>query len=100
MESELKRLTVLSEERLVAAENVRNELLTAQNQLRGLDEQISKDRGKLLKLREDKRILLEQASPFVARLFIIVDKALLESGYRCSARKLTSRTTEKIDFAW
>lgn len=61
MEDEIKRLTELSEERLVALENVRNELLTAQNQLRALDEQMSKDREKLLKLREDKKLLLEKA---------------------------------------
>ncbi|KOC69049.1 hypothetical protein WH47_09606 [Habropoda laboriosa] len=62
MEEEIKRLNELSEERLVVTENVRNELFTAQNQLRALDEQMSKDREKLLKLREDKRILLEKAS--------------------------------------
>ncbi|KAK9309513.1 hypothetical protein QLX08_000768 [Tetragonisca angustula] len=62
MEDEIKRLTELSEERLVASENVRNELLTAQNQLRALDEQMSKDREKLLKLREDKKLLLEKVT--------------------------------------
>ncbi|XP_076765859.1 uncharacterized protein LOC143432831 isoform X2 [Xylocopa sonorina] len=62
IEAEIKRLTELSEERLVAAKNTRNELLTAQNQLRALDEQLSKDREKLLKLREDKRILLEKVT--------------------------------------
>lgn len=61
MEEEIKRLTELSEDRLVATENVRNELFTAQNQLRVLDEQMSKDREKLLKLREDKTVLLEKA---------------------------------------
>ncbi|XP_043519478.1 uncharacterized protein LOC122533636 [Frieseomelitta varia] len=62
MEDEVKRLTELSEERLVASENVRNELLTARNQLRALDEQMSKDREKLLKLREDKKLLLEKVT--------------------------------------
>ncbi|KOX75361.1 hypothetical protein WN51_13231 [Melipona quadrifasciata] len=62
MEDEIKRLTELSEARLVASENVRNELRTAQNQLRALDEQMSKDREKLLKLREDKKLLLEKVT--------------------------------------
>ncbi|XP_050478089.1 uncharacterized protein LOC126867549 isoform X2 [Bombus huntii] len=62
MENEIKRLTELCEERLVAAENVQNELLTAQNHLHALDMQMSKDREKLLKLREDKRILLEKVT--------------------------------------
>lgn len=51
----------VAEERLVAAENVQNELITARNQVRALDDQISRDREKLLKLREDKRMLLEKA---------------------------------------
>ncbi|XP_017877876.1 WEB family protein At5g16730, chloroplastic [Ceratina calcarata] len=62
MQEEMKRLTELAEERLVAAENLRNELLSAENQLHGLDEQMSKEREKLLKLREDKRILLEKVT--------------------------------------
>ncbi|XP_012152824.1 uncharacterized protein LOC100876298 isoform X2 [Megachile rotundata] len=62
MEGEIKRLSELSEERLVEKENVRNELLTVQAQLQALDEQMSKDREKLLKLREDKRILLEKVT--------------------------------------
>lgn len=73
MEDEIKRLTELSEERLVATENVRNELLTAQNQLRALDEQMSKDREKLLKLREDKKLLLEKAR-FLNSLLYSIDK--------------------------
>lgn len=40
--------------------NLRNELLTAQDQLKTLDAQMAKDREKLLKLREDKRILLDK----------------------------------------
>ncbi|XP_017756489.1 PREDICTED: protein CROWDED NUCLEI 3-like isoform X2 [Eufriesea mexicana] len=62
MEDEIKRLTELSEERLVATENVRNELFTVQNQLHALDEQMSRDREKLLKLREDKTMLLEKVA--------------------------------------
>lgn len=61
MDEEIQRLTELSEERQVSTENMRNELITAQNQLQVVDEQMSKDREKLLKLREDKRILLEKA---------------------------------------
>lgn len=61
MLEEMKRLDELSEERLVAAENVRNELLTVQSQLRSLDEQMSRDRQKLLELRKEKGMLLEKA---------------------------------------
>ena len=60
MLEEMKRLDELSEERLVAAENVRNELLTVQSQLRALDEQMSRDRQKLLELRKEKGMLLEK----------------------------------------
>ncbi|XP_003694710.1 keratin, type II cytoskeletal 74-like [Apis florea] len=60
LDKEIQRLTDLSEERQVSTENMRNELITAQNQLQAVDEQMSKDREKLLKLREDKRILLEK----------------------------------------
>ncbi|XP_061930100.1 uncharacterized protein LOC107996081 isoform X2 [Apis cerana] len=60
LDEEIQRLTGLSEERQVSTENMRNELITAQNQLQVVDEQMSKDREKLLKLREDKRILLEK----------------------------------------
>lgn len=60
LDEEIQRLTELSEERQVSTENMRNELITAQNQLQAVDEQMSKDREKLLKLREDKRILLEK----------------------------------------
>ncbi|KAI4498555.1 hypothetical protein M0802_006261 [Mischocyttarus mexicanus] len=59
---EVKCLEVASEERSVTTENLRNELLNAQNQLQALDGQISRDREKLLKLREDKRILLDKIS--------------------------------------
>nr|XP_050848291.1 uncharacterized protein LOC127063057 isoform X2 [Vespula vulgaris] len=62
LEEEVKSLEDISEERLVATENLRNELLNAQNQLQDLDGQIARDREKLLKLREDKRILLDKIS--------------------------------------
>lgn len=60
MEEEVKCLKDISEERLVTTENLRNELLNAQNQLQDLDGQIARDREKLLKLREDKKILLDK----------------------------------------
>ncbi|KZC09126.1 hypothetical protein WN55_11590 [Dufourea novaeangliae] len=62
IEEEVRRLHEVSEERLVTAENLQNELITARNQLQALDEQISRDREKLLKLREDKRMLLDKAT--------------------------------------
>lgn len=58
----MKRSDEVSEERLVAAENVRNELLTVQSQLRALDEQMSRDREKLLELRKEKGMLLEKVT--------------------------------------
>ncbi|XP_011173624.3 ribonuclease Y [Solenopsis invicta] len=59
---ELKRVEEVSQERSVTVGNLRNELLTAQDQLKALDAQMVKDREKLLKLREDKRILLDKVS--------------------------------------
>lgn len=53
----------------MTAENLRNELRSARDQLEALDKQISKDREKLLKLREDKKILLEKVNH---RVFILV----------------------------
>ncbi|KAK2580699.1 hypothetical protein KPH14_011329 [Odynerus spinipes] len=62
LEEEVRRLENVSDERLVTTENLRNELITAQKQLEALDGQISRDREKLLKLREDKRMLLDKIS--------------------------------------
>ncbi|XP_032665876.1 uncharacterized protein LOC116841702 [Odontomachus brunneus] len=62
LENDLKRVEEISQERLVTVGNLRNELLTAQDQLKTLDVQMTKDREKLLKLREDKRILLDKVS--------------------------------------
>lgn len=73
MEGEIRRLSELSEERLVTAENVRNELLTVQTQLQSLDEQLSKDREKLLKLREDKKILLEKVHFVLTSYLVKID---------------------------
>ncbi|OXU22676.1 hypothetical protein TSAR_000417 [Trichomalopsis sarcophagae] len=61
-ESEAQRQRELSEKRSVSEENLRNELRSVRDQLDALDKQISKDREKLLKLREDKKILLEKVS--------------------------------------
>ena len=51
-----------SQEKTVVTENLRNKLISAQTQIEALDGQISRDREKLLKLREDKKILLEKVS--------------------------------------
>lgn len=76
-------MTDLSEERQVSTENMRNELITAQNQLQAVDEQMSKDREKLLKLREDKRILLEKArtASFIYKLFLIINNIYCKLTY-------------------
>ncbi|KYQ47669.1 hypothetical protein ALC60_13425 [Trachymyrmex zeteki] len=62
LEIELKRAEEISRERSITVGNLKNELLTAQDQLKALDAQMTKDREKLLKLREDKRILLDKVS--------------------------------------
>ncbi|XP_018403541.1 PREDICTED: uncharacterized protein LOC108780361 [Cyphomyrmex costatus] len=62
LEMELKRTEEVSQERSVTVGNLKNELLTAQDQLKALDAQMTKDREKFLKLREDKRILLDKIS--------------------------------------
>lgn len=62
LEIELKRVEEISQERSVTVGNLRNELLTAQDQLKALDTQMMKDREKLLKLREDKKILLDKVA--------------------------------------
>ncbi|KAM0731626.1 hypothetical protein ACS0PU_001168 [Formica fusca] len=62
LEVELKHVDEISQERSVTVGNLKNELLTAQDQLKALDKQMAKDREKLLKLREDKRILLDKVS--------------------------------------
>lgn len=76
-------MTDLSEERQVSTENMRNELITAQNQLQAVDEQMSKDREKLLKLREDKRILLEKArtASFIYKLSLTINNIYCKLTY-------------------
>lgn len=68
LEVELKRAEEVSQERLVAVGNLKNELLTVQDQLKTLDAQMAKDREKLLKLREDKRILLDKVLRFFSKV--------------------------------
>lgn len=61
LEGELKRVEEeASQERSLIVGNLRNELFTAQDQLKALNTQMAKDREKVLKLREDKRILLDK----------------------------------------
>ncbi|EZA51107.1 hypothetical protein DMN91_003303 [Ooceraea biroi] len=62
LEADLKRVEEISQERSVTVGNLKNELSTAQDQLKALDAQMAKDREKLLKLREDKKILLDKVS--------------------------------------
>ncbi|XP_020287951.1 uncharacterized protein LOC109856745 [Pseudomyrmex gracilis] len=62
LETELKRVEDAVQERSVAMGNLKNELLTTRDQLKACDAQMAKDREKLLKLREDKKILLDKVS--------------------------------------
>ncbi|XP_015118291.1 myosin-11 [Diachasma alloeum] len=62
LEIEVKRSKQVSESREVFTENLKNELLSVKDQLAALETQMSKEREKLLKLREDKKILLEKVS--------------------------------------
>lgn len=71
LEAELKRVEDVAQERSVAIGNLKNELMTAQDQLKAYDAQMAKDREKLLKLREDKKILLDKVSAF---LFSVVSE--------------------------
>ncbi|XP_046738773.1 leucine zipper putative tumor suppressor 2-like [Diprion similis] len=59
---EAQKLRDAAEEKSVATENLRNELFTVQAQVLALDGQVSRDREKLLKLREDKKILLDKVA--------------------------------------
>lgn len=58
---EATKMKELSAERGVVSQNLKNELLSIKSQLEALDKQLAKDREKLLKLREDKKILLDKA---------------------------------------
>lgn len=68
LEIELKRAEEVSQERSVTVGNLRNDLLTAQDQLKALDTQMTKDREKLLKLREDKKILLDKVAFLLSKI--------------------------------
>jgi hypothetical protein len=58
----------------VTVENLRNEMRSFQDQVNLLDKQIEKDREKLLKLTEDKKVLLEKVnSIFDFYLTIFID---------------------------
>ncbi|XP_058790023.1 uncharacterized protein LOC131663569 [Phymastichus coffea] len=59
-ESAAQRQRDISDEQSVSVENLRNELRTARDQIDALDKQIARDREKLVKLREDKKLLLEK----------------------------------------
>lgn len=67
LEAELKRVEDVAQERSVVIGNLKNELLTTQDQLKAYDAQMAKDREKLLKLREDKKILLDKVYAFCFR---------------------------------
>ena len=60
LESESQKIKDMYESHLVIETNVRNDLDTARHQLEAMEAQISRDREKVLKLREDKKILLEK----------------------------------------
>ena len=59
-EVEIEKLKECAEKRAVAAENLRNELGSTRHQLEALDQQIAKDRDKLLKAREKNQMLHEK----------------------------------------
>lgn len=60
----MEKVKEMYENRLVSEKNVRNDLDTVRHQLESMEAQISRDREKLLKLREDKKILLEKVCIF------------------------------------
>ncbi|XP_063975090.1 uncharacterized protein LOC135161443 isoform X2 [Diachasmimorpha longicaudata] len=62
LEIEVQRSKQVSENREIFAENLKNDLLSVKDQLAALEIQMSKEREKLLKLHEDKKILLEKVS--------------------------------------
>ncbi|XP_051171665.1 ELKS/Rab6-interacting/CAST family member 1 [Leptopilina boulardi] len=60
LERKVQSIRDSSEQEKVAAENLRNQLFGLKSQLEALDGQITRDREKILKLREDKKILTEK----------------------------------------
>ncbi|XP_078036225.1 uncharacterized protein LOC144469637 [Augochlora pura] len=93
IEEEMRRLHEVAEGRLVAVENVQNELITAQNQVQALDEQISRDREKLLKLREDKRMLIEKVT---ASETLAKERGARAEKAECAAEELQLKLTTHI----
>ncbi|XP_076173757.1 uncharacterized protein LOC143149874 isoform X2 [Ptiloglossa arizonensis] len=91
MKSDMKSLSEVSENRLVTAENMRNELFTVRSQIQALDEQISRDREKLLKLREDKRILLEKVT--ASEMSVKEEEAKAEKAIKKLQQKLATQVT-------
>ncbi|XP_043473110.1 synaptonemal complex protein 1 [Leptopilina heterotoma] len=60
LEGKVQSLLDSSEQEKVATENLRNQLFGLKSQLEALDGQITRDREKILKLREEKKILSEK----------------------------------------
>ncbi|KAK0171023.1 hypothetical protein PV328_008790 [Microctonus aethiopoides] len=60
LENDAKKFQEVSEERRLISENWKNELLSTKSQLKAVEIQMERDREKLSKLREDKKILLER----------------------------------------
>ncbi|KAH0566916.1 nuclear matrix constituent protein 1-like [Cotesia glomerata] len=64
LKSDLNSLNQVTEEQKITIENYKNELLSTKNQVKAVDTQIMKDREKLLKLRDDKQILLDKLAMY------------------------------------
>lgn len=60
----MNSLNQVTEEQKITIENYKNELLSTKNQVKAIDTQIMKDREKLIKLRDDKQILLDKVQVF------------------------------------
>ncbi|XP_029166129.1 autophagy-related protein 23 [Nylanderia fulva] len=93
LEVELKRVEEISQERSVTVGNLKNELLTAQDQLKSFDTQMTKDREKLLKLREDKRILLDKVSASEA---LVTDRRLRAEKAESMVEELQLRLAAQV----
>ncbi|XP_011874537.1 PREDICTED: coiled-coil domain-containing protein 186 [Vollenhovia emeryi] len=96
LETELKRAEEVSQERSVTVGNLKNELLTVQDQLKALDAQMAKDREKLLKLREDKRILLDKVSASEA---LVTERGVRAEKAESAVEKLQLRLVAQISLA-
>ncbi|KAL6447391.1 hypothetical protein ACFW04_001537 [Cataglyphis niger] len=96
LEIELKRVDEISQDRSVTVGNLKNELLSAQDQLKVLDKQMAKDREKLLKLREDKRILLDKISASEA---LATDRRIRAEKAESTVEELQHRLTAQVAHA-